>query len=284
MPITGQRAARRTLGRRLSRLREGSGRTRRAVAESRLGFSEPTLHRIETGKVPVTPANVRALCWLYGVDQSVTDALAELALATTREEWWEESPLIPDWYKLYVGLEASATQVTVYDTEVVPGLLQTEAYALAVFQALHPDDPDRPAREVRLRLQRQRSWFERVPPPNLRLIATEEVLLRPVGGADVLADQISHLQRMHKDYDTVDARILPLSAKAHPGITGAFRILDFRDDPSIVYLESRRGALYLEEADDVSDYRGLFDQLRALTVPIDKYASPIRQHTPSTAP
>ena len=60
------------------------------VAEARLGISEPTLHRIETGKVPVTVANVRALCWLYGADGSITDALAELALGTSQQEWWDE--------------------------------------------------------------------------------------------------------------------------------------------------------------------------------------------------
>ncbi|MEV0430913.1 helix-turn-helix transcriptional regulator [Micromonospora sp. NPDC050495] len=66
MPVTGQRVVRRTLGRRLPRLRLANGKTRREVAEAKFGISEPTLHRIETGKVPVTPANVRALCWLYG--------------------------------------------------------------------------------------------------------------------------------------------------------------------------------------------------------------------------
>ena len=84
MPVTGQRVVRRALGRRLTRLRIASGKSRREVAEAKLGISEPTLHRIETGKVPVTGANVRALCWLYGADQSITDALAELAVGTSQ--------------------------------------------------------------------------------------------------------------------------------------------------------------------------------------------------------
>src|SRR2546430_16171122 len=106
VPVTGQRVVRRTLGRRLTRLRVASGKSRREVAEARLGVSEPTLHRIETGKVPVTVANVRALCWLYGADESLTNALAQLALGTSQEEWWDSSPAIPDWCTTYVGLEA----------------------------------------------------------------------------------------------------------------------------------------------------------------------------------
>ena len=122
MPVTGQRVVRRTLGRRLTRLRVATGKSRREVAEARLGISEPTLHRIETGKVPVTVANVRALCWLYGADASITDALAELALGTSQEEWWDATPMIPDWFKLYVGLEASALRISSYDGEIVLGV------------------------------------------------------------------------------------------------------------------------------------------------------------------
>ena len=116
--------------------------SRRDVVEARLGISEPTLHRIETGKVPVTGANVRALCWLYGADQSITDALADLALGTSQQEWWDASPVIPEWFKLYVGLEASASRMFGYDGEVVPGELQTPEYARAVFGAEQPVDSE----------------------------------------------------------------------------------------------------------------------------------------------
>src|SRR5262249_29766228 len=142
MPVTGQRVVRRTLGLRLMKLRVASGRTRRDVVDAKLGISEATLSRIETGKVPVTGANVRALCWLYGVDQSATDALAELAVGTSQEEWWDASPIIPEWFKLYVGLEASADRICAYDGEIVPGELQTEDYALAVYAAVQPDDKE----------------------------------------------------------------------------------------------------------------------------------------------
>src|SRR3954454_20606644 len=170
VPVTGQRVVRRTLGRRLTRLRVASGKSRREVAEAKLGISEPTLHRIETGKVPVTIANVRALCWLYGADESIADALSELALGTSQEEWWDANPVIPDWFKLYVGLEASASQICTYEGEVVPGELQTEQYARAVFSSERSLDDEATGRHVKLRMQRQATLAARRPRPRVRTV------------------------------------------------------------------------------------------------------------------
>ncbi|GIF68860.1 transcriptional regulator [Asanoa ishikariensis] len=270
MPVTGQRVVRRALGRRLTKLRVANGKSRREVAEAKLGISEPTLHRIETGKVPVTGANVRALCWLYGADQSVTDALAELALGTSREEWWDGSPVIPDWFKLYVGLEASASKICTYDGEIIPGELQTEQYALAVFGAEQPRDDEAVHRQVKLRMQRQRALLARA--PQLVTVLGEGALTRPVGGKTVLDGQIEHLRRTAKR-DNVEIRVLPFTVGAHAAMAGAFRILDFDDpdDPDVVYLESHVGALYLEEEHEVAEYRRVFDLVSRASVPLENF-------------
>ena len=273
MPVTGQRVVRRALGRRLTRLRQATGKSRRDVADAKLGMSEPTLHRIETGKTPVTAANVRALCWLYGVDQSHTDALAELAIGTATEEWWDANPVIPDWFKLYVGLEASASQICTYEGEIVPGELQTEEYALAVFGAekVAPDEEAR--RHVTLRAQRQRALFSRDPAPRLVTVLGEAALRRPVGGADVLQAQVEHLRTTAKA-GQVEIRVLPFVVGAHAAMAGAFRILDFDDpeDPDIVYLESHVGALYLEELQEVTEYRRIFELICADSVPLEEFS------------
>lgn len=272
MPVTGQRVVRRALGRRLTRLRSASGKSRREVADARLGMSEATLHRIETGKVPVTAANVRALCWLYGIDQSVTDALAELAVGTSHEEWWDTNPVIPDWFKLYMGLEASASQLCTYEGEIVPGELQTEEYALAVFGAEKVAEGPEARRHVTLRIQRQRALFGREPAPRLITVLGEGALVRPVGGAAVLKGQIEQL-RVLADRGQVEIRVLPFTVGAHAAMAGAFRILDFGDpeDPDIVYLESHVGALYLEEEDEVAEYRRIFDLIRLSSIPLAEY-------------
>ena len=260
VPVTGQRLVRRTLGRRLTRLRVASGKSRREVAEAKLGISEPTLHRIETGKVPVTVANVRALCWLYGAEESITNALAELALGTSQAEWWDANPVIPDWFKLYVGLEVSASRVCSYDGEVVPGELQTEQYARAVFGAEQPAVEEAAERQVKLRLQRQKTLFARSPSPQLVTVLGEGALTRPVGGEATLKAQIEHLRSLaQRDY--IEIKVLPWAVGAHAAMAGAFRILDFDDaeDPDVVYLESHVGALYLEERAEVDEYRRIFE-------------------------
>jgi transcriptional regulator with XRE-family HTH domain len=273
MPVTGQRLVRRALGRRLTRLRSANGMSRREVAEAKLGISEPTLHRIETGKVPVTVANVRALCWLYGADTSMTDALAELALGTSEEQWWDASPLLPDWFKLYVGLEASASRICGYDGEIVPGELQIEEYARAVFGREQTADADAADRHVKLRIQRQKALFNRKPMPEMVTVLGEGALVRPVGGPEVLAAQIEHL-RVTAEMEKVEIRVLPFAVGAHAAMAGAFRIMDFDDpeDPDIVYLESHVGALYLEEDAEIAEYRRVFDLIRQDSVPIAEYS------------
>jgi transcriptional regulator with XRE-family HTH domain len=271
VPVTGQRVVRRALGRRLTRLRAATGKSRREVAEAKLGISEPTLHRIETGKVPVTVANVRALCWLYGVDESIANALSDLALGTSQEEWWDASPAIPDWFKLYVGLEASAAAISTYEGEVVPGELQTEQYARAIYGAEQAPS-DAIERHVKLRMQRQAATASRHPKPHLVTVLGEGVLTRQVGGPEVLAAQIDHLRAAARQ-DHVEIRVLPWSAGAHAAMAGAFRIMDFDDpeDPDVVYLESHIGALYLEEPEEVQEYRRIFALIRAASVPIAEY-------------
>jgi transcriptional regulator with XRE-family HTH domain len=272
VPVIGQRVVRRALGRRLTRLRVAVDKTRREVADEKLGMSEATLHRIETGKVPVTVANVRALCWLYGADQSATDALAELALGTHQQEWWDTSPVIPDWFKLYVGLEASASRIYSYDGEVVPGELQTDQYARAVFTAEKPGDPQSVGRQVGLRLERQKTLFARTPPPQLITVLGEGAMIRPVGGPAVLAAQIEHLRHISRQHQ-IDIRVLPWSVGAHAAMAGAFRVLESADpeDPDVVYLESHVGALYLEEPTEVEEYRRIFNLITCDSVPIDAY-------------
>jgi transcriptional regulator with XRE-family HTH domain len=272
VPVTGQRVVRRALGRRLTRLRTAAGMSRREVADARLGMSEPTLHRIETGKVPVTVANVRALCWLYSADASITDALAELALGTSEEQWWDASPLVPDWFKLYVGLEASANRLRSYDGEVVPGEWQTEAYARAIYATEKTTDTESSERHVKLRMQRQKALAARRPAPEIITILGEGVLTRPVGGPEILRDQIERLREVN-DRKNVEIRVLPWSVGAHAAMAGAFRIMEFDDpeDPDVVYIESHVGALYLEELDEVTEYQRVFDLITNDSVPIDSY-------------
>src|SRR6478609_9224160 len=112
----GSVVVRRQLGRRLRELRLRGGKDVLDVTEAGLG-SKAKISRIETGKGPVRVADIRALCWLYGADNATTDALAALAPGTQQEDWWEApgAGVVPDWFSLYAGLEATARRIRCFE-------------------------------------------------------------------------------------------------------------------------------------------------------------------------
>jgi transcriptional regulator with XRE-family HTH domain len=273
MPISGSTVVRRQLGRRLRRLREVAGKTERDIEEANLA-SRAKLWRIETGKTPVKVADVRALCWLYGADQPTTDALANLAVGTTAQGWWDDvSPALPGWFSLYLGLEAAATEIRNYEPELVHGLLQTPGYARAVRLAWRPSgDEEAVQRTVKLRQERQQTLINRVPPLRLTAVLGAGALTRPVGGPQVMAEQTERLHELNR-LGHVDIRVLPWDVGAHAAMIGAFTILDFDDpdDPAVAYTETHTGARYLEKPDELDEYRRIFELIYEKTVPIEEY-------------
>ena len=274
MPASGPTVARRQLGRRLRRLREAAGVTADQVEEAGLA-SRTKIWRIEAGKVRVTMPDVWALARLYGVDQAEADALAALAQSTGAQGRWQQyGDIVPEWFRLYIGLEDAASGIRTFEDCVVPGELQTADYARALWDGARPDvDPVGREPHIRLRLDRQQALFGRSPAPRLHIVLGENVLRRQVGGPEVLAAQIEHLVALGAR-DGVDIRVLPFSAGAHPAVTGAFRILDFDDpeDPDVVYVELEVAAHYLERQAEVETYRRIFALLHRRARPIGDFA------------
>ncbi|WP_412541694.1 helix-turn-helix transcriptional regulator [Longispora sp. K20-0274] len=272
MSVSGSVVVRRQLGRRLRTLREASGKTEREVEEAKI-ISRTKLWRIESGKAAVKIPDVRTLCWFYGADAEVTDALAGLAVATSEQSWFEEySDVVPEWFKLYVGLEGAAAGILSYDGELVPGPLQTADYARAVYVAAQSRDEAAIDRQVALRLERQEALFRRTPPPRLSVVLGAGVLARQVGGPEVIAAQISHLRELNSR-DHVEIRVLSWEAGAHSAMLGAFHVLDFDgdEDPNVVYLESELGGRYPEHPDEIERFRKIFTQIQAKATPLEEY-------------
>ena len=273
MPVSGPTVVRRQLGRRLRRLREAAGKTERDVELARLA-SRTKLWRIETGKIAIKLADVRALCWLYGADAEVTESLAGLSAGTAEHGWWEEyGGVVPDWFKLYVGLENAAARLQTYDGELVPGPVQTEDYTRAVYRAAQPGATDGAIDgQVALRRERQETLFRREPPPHLSIVLGAGAVARRVGGDDVMDAQMRHLGELAR-LDHVEISVLTWEAGAHAAMLGAFRILDFADadDPPLVYLETEVGARYLEKSSELGHYRRIFELINEQAVPIEEY-------------
>jgi transcriptional regulator with XRE-family HTH domain len=253
---------RRELGALLRALRNEKGLTVEQVATS-LMCSPSKVSRMETGHGAATPRDIRDLCNLYGVTgEAERDQLMSLAREGKRAGWWQGYDL--DYFATYVGLEAEATGIRYFQSTIVPGLMQTPAYARAMHEAGIPKfTPERIDQLIEVRLTRQRVLV-RKPPVRLEVILDEAVLHRLVGGAEVMKGQLDRLIEM-SNQPNVSIQVIPYSAGAHPAMDSTFNILEFTGSvSSVVYVEGLVGWIYVERPPDVDRYQQVFEHLRTV--------------------
>jgi hypothetical protein len=267
------------LGRQLQVLREKAGLSYQQAAEV-IYSSEWTVRRMERAEGGLKPLTVKALLVAYGVtDVREIDAFLALARDASRPGWWHSySDVLPDWFKIAVGLEESASQIRVYQPQVVPGLLQTERYVRAITAASFPSDKEQDSeRKVALRLARQ-DLLNRAAPPEYLVVIEETVLRRPIGGPDVMRGQIRHLIDM-AGQPRVTIQVLPFSAGWHPAMYGMFNIYRFPDDamPDVVYSEGLTSAYYLNKPEETAKYSEALAQMTAQAATPDQTVTILRQ-------
>ncbi|HEY8452980.1 MAG: helix-turn-helix transcriptional regulator [Micromonosporaceae bacterium] len=251
------------LGAQLRRLREAKGVTREAAGWE-IRASESKISRMELGKVGFKERDVADLLTLYGVtDERERQALLELARKANAPGWWHVyGDLLPSWFQAYLGLEGAAQLIRTYEMQLVPGLLQTEDYARAVIRIGHPGASVADIeRRVDLRMTRQQV-LTRAQPPRLWAVMEEAVLRRPIGGREVLRNQIEHLIKAI-ELPNVRLQLVPLEAGGYASAGGPFTILRFADQelPDVVYVEQLNSALYLDKRDDVDSYVAAMERL-----------------------
>ncbi|GGT84986.1 helix-turn-helix domain-containing protein [Streptomyces sp. QHH-9511] len=251
----------RRLGAELRRLRTASGLTGTQVA-AHLLVSQAKVSHMETGRRAVSPRDVRDLCRLYGVtDQNVVGSLLELARESSRQGWWHSYGDIP--HSVYVGLETEAASIHTFEAMVIPGLLQTPAYAAAVIEETIPlVTVEQAAARLRVRLRRQHRIYD--PSRRLRLwvVLDESALRRVVGSREIMREQLEHLHTLSTE-PHITVQILPHTAGAHPGLSGQFSLLRFPDSrEAVVYLEKFTSGLCLERPADVQQYNAMYAHLQ----------------------
>jgi hypothetical protein len=252
------------LGAQLRRLRDRAG-VSRSEAGWAIRASESKISRMELGRVGFKVRDVEDLLSLYGVAEAAERArLLELARDANDRGWWHRySDVTPDWFDAYLGLEAAAELIRTYEIQFVPGLLQIPQYTRAV--AGLTSDPQRSAEEidkvVALRKTRQ-AVLERNPPLRLWAVVEESVLWRPIGGREVLRNQLTALIEAIRR-PNITLQIIPLGSTGHVATGGAFSVLRFpqHDLPDVVYLEHLTSALYLDKRDDLDAYNRVLDNL-----------------------
>jgi transcriptional regulator with XRE-family HTH domain len=254
---------RRRLAIELRRLRAEAGKNLDEVA-TYLECSPAKISRIETGQVGARVQDVRELLDFYGVSGPDREALLDLVRQSRQRGWWHAySDMISDAFRTYIGLEDEATGIRSYETHLVPGLLQTEAYSRAIMTIRRDTPLDEVDRGMGLRRARKQI-LTRADPPRLSVVLDEAVLRRPVGGPDVMAEQYEHLTGF-AGRPNVTVQILPFEAGAHSGGSWPFTILTFADpaDPVVAYVETLTIDHYLDRAVDVGQYIAEFDHLRS---------------------
>ncbi|GLX96291.1 helix-turn-helix transcriptional regulator [Herbidospora sp. NBRC 101105] len=264
---------RRRLGQQLRRLREATGKTGAQVAGP-LGWSAAKVSRIETAQTMPSEADITALVSAYGADDTTLGHVLKLRQDAAQKGWWEPySESMPQGFVSYLGLEADAEEMRNWEPMVLPGLLQTPAYARTLMgQHMQPIAPipktwlnDR----VEVRERRQEILLHGPKPLRLRVVFEESLLRRDVGGAEVMSEQLEKLVVV-SEFDHVEIRVISTSTPL-PVTTGPFVHFTFPDFPDIVYLEDLEGSRFLEDAEEVFRYERAFDHL--MGVALDAAAS-----------
>ncbi|WP_324789397.1 helix-turn-helix transcriptional regulator [Streptomyces sp. H51] len=175
---------------------------------------------------------------------------------------------LPTWFQPYAEMEARATYISTYQAQLVYGLLQTEEYARAVLATGMPEDLDG---LVAARMERQRI-LEREQPPLAWVILDEAVLLRPIGGHEVMRRQLAHLLDF-TGHRWLHVQVLPNSAGEHASLAGSFNLLRFEGDPDIVYTEDVISGHMTANSETVREAALRYARLQAAALSVEDSAA-----------
>ena len=215
-PRTNTTARQERLGAELRKLREGAGMTARETARL-LGVDQAKISYLEMGRVSVSEERIRRLASHYACDdKGLVDAL--VAMATTRVRgWWEEyRGILPQGFLDLSELEHHATSMRTIRISEIPGILQTEAHARAVFTYGVPEPPPADLEARVSHRVRRRTVLDRQAPPELEVSLHESAIRMRVGGRKVAREQLTHILEQ-TDRPNITVRVIPFSAENFAG-------------------------------------------------------------------
>ncbi|MGH3440235.1 MAG: helix-turn-helix domain-containing protein [Sciscionella sp.] len=265
---------RRRLAAALHKIREDAGLTLAQAAEG-AGFSTSKLSRVESLQIGITGDDTRTFCEALGVNEQVTAALAELARQGRRRGWWHVySDDVLGKFVDFIELETDARSVGEFESDVIPGILQTEAYAEAIMRHGLPEaDEEIIKQRCALRMERQ----DRLEDADLTFwtVIDEAILRRPLGGHATMVDQLDRLLRIAAR-PRMTVQVMPMDVSGHAALGVPFTLIELRDGTSYVYLDSLTGGAFMEEDVDVRAYRAAWSRLQAMALDFDRSTRLIR--------
>ncbi|MDR7279833.1 helix-turn-helix domain-containing protein [Catenuloplanes atrovinosus] len=231
-------------------LREERGLSEREVAAA-LGWQPLSkLLRIERGAVDISIMDLCVLLHHYGIedDAQVQELIRVASQAHRRQQFERFHDILPSEYSYFLQYESAASILRSFEPSLVPGLLQTEEYARALYESrtLTSDSEETKERRVQLRMQRQ-EILTRTEDFQAFFIMDEAVLHHEVGGPVIMLRQLRHIRTMIEK-PNVDVRIVPFHRGAYTGLWGAFVVLEFPspDTNELVFIEHRGGGLTID--------------------------------------
>ncbi|MFC8046699.1 helix-turn-helix domain-containing protein [Nocardia sp. NPDC057353] len=272
-------------GRRLAaHLRDARQAVKLTIAQAAVAadISTSVLQRLETAdRTRLKARDLEALCQIYEMPDEQIKAMIGLLLKAGEKSWWHAyGDVIPANFDVYIGLEADAYRIAVYQPSIVPGLLQTPEYALTLVENAFPERSDEEhKRLLAFRMERQVRITRRHKPIDLLVILNETVLRCKVGDDAVMAAQLRHLAEVGKR-PNVSVCVLPFAAGIPVGNPiGHYAMLEFEDptSPPVIHVESFTGSMYLEKPTEVSQYVEVTRRLQRHTLGEDVSRSLLRK-------
>ncbi|MCX4993270.1 MULTISPECIES: helix-turn-helix transcriptional regulator [unclassified Streptomyces] len=264
--------AKRRLSRRLRAIREAAGKTQKDVVDA-LVWSISKVIRMEAGDVGISVTDLRALLQFYGVtDQQQIDELTEMVLTSRKQPWWARySRTMTSSFSSYLGYETSASIIRNFESNLIPGLLQTREYA----QVLIDDSDGQQDMWVNLRMERQKRALESRD-RQFFFILDETATRRVVGDEAVMQAQLERLLVLN-ELPHVTIMVVPFSRGIYPRFRSPYVIFEFSDtnDDIVAYLENPDGSLILSEKAPMADQRKPSDYLQDFWIVEGDYAEEI---------
>ncbi|HEX5403539.1 MAG TPA: helix-turn-helix transcriptional regulator [Pseudonocardiaceae bacterium] len=264
-PVVQQRRLRAEL----RKVREDAGITQKKVAGD-LGWSLSKVIRLETGATAFQTSEVMALVHYYGItDQATVNDLLQVTRSTASSWWDEYSEYYDQQFLNFLAYEDSAATIRQFQALAIPGLLQTREYASSVFSG-YAYEPERHKRAIDVRLRRQH-LLDRDGGPIMSFILDEAVILRWVGDAEVMRNQLIRLKEINDlGDDSIGIRVVPFTAGVNMSMKGSFTIFEYDSDDEDYIIdveEPRNDVLIRDNPETSSNYVEAFLALEDIALP-----------------
>ncbi|MET9862761.1 helix-turn-helix transcriptional regulator [Streptomyces smyrnaeus] len=258
---TKNASAMKMVGQLLANYRRAAGYTQRSLARL-VCAEEETIASIEQGRRALKSDLAEQL-------DELLDTKGALAVAVKHMPEMDKYPL---WAEEFIDREQEALAIDWFENQVLPGLLQTEEYARAVFRSKEPPlDADEIEVQVAGRIDRQ-AVLQRKVPPSASFVISEAVLLDRIGGDLVRREQLRRL-RQDADLPGLSIQVMPLGRETHAALDGPFVLLGTPDHEHLGYMETQRGSILVSDANEVGILTRKYAMLRTQALNIEESRS-----------